>query len=147
MVYPYISYCNLAWASTYPTRIKQIFILQKRVIRIISQTDYLAHTTPLFQKLNLLNIYSLNSFQAACFVHDCLNNRLPACFNNFFLINKNLHNYNTRISNNLHIFPARTTLRKHSIKYRGPKIWNSLETEIKNINTYMFLNTHLVKAY
>ena len=31
MVYPYLTYCNINWASTYPTRLRSIYIAQKSI--------------------------------------------------------------------------------------------------------------------
>ena len=36
MVFPYINYCNLVWASTHQTKLEPIYRLQKRALRIIS---------------------------------------------------------------------------------------------------------------
>ena len=30
MVYPYLTYCNINWASTYPTMLRSIYIEQKK---------------------------------------------------------------------------------------------------------------------
>ena len=50
LIYPYMSYCNLVWASTYRTRLTTLTTLQKRVVRImmnvpIELTQYLYCTT------------------------------------------------------------------------------------------------------
>ena len=42
LVYPYLMYCVSVWASTYPTNLNRIIILQKR--RIISNQPFDAHT-------------------------------------------------------------------------------------------------------
>ena len=34
MVYPYLTYCNINWASTYPTRLRSIYIAQKKMVRL-----------------------------------------------------------------------------------------------------------------
>ena len=34
-VYPYLTYCNHVWGCTYQAKIKQLFILQKKVLRIM----------------------------------------------------------------------------------------------------------------
>ena len=31
MVYPYLTYCNINWESTYPTRLRSIYIAQKKI--------------------------------------------------------------------------------------------------------------------
>ena len=35
-VYPCLSYCNIVWSSTYPSNLNRIFLLQNRIVRIIS---------------------------------------------------------------------------------------------------------------
>ena len=35
MVYPYLTYCNINWASTYPTRLRSIYIAQKKMVRLM----------------------------------------------------------------------------------------------------------------
>ncbi len=30
MIYPYLTYCSIIWTSTYPTRLKSIFTIQKK---------------------------------------------------------------------------------------------------------------------
>src|SRR5688572_10284235 len=56
LMLPYLTYCTTAWAGGSPNRLKPIFLLQKRVIRIIAGVHYLAHSSPLFKSLNLLSI-------------------------------------------------------------------------------------------
>ena len=48
LVYPYLTYCNLIWASTYVTNLQRIYLLQKRIVRTISKADYQASSKPLF---------------------------------------------------------------------------------------------------
>ena len=36
LVYPYLTYCNLIWASAYVTNLERIYLLQKRAVRAIS---------------------------------------------------------------------------------------------------------------
>ena len=36
MVYPYLTYCNIIWMSTYPTRLKSIFTIQKKIVGIMT---------------------------------------------------------------------------------------------------------------
>ena len=37
LVYSYLQYCILAWSSTYPTNLRRLVLLQKRIVRIISK--------------------------------------------------------------------------------------------------------------
>ena len=146
MVYPYLSYCNIVWASTYPTRLNKLCTLQKRIIRIISHSDYLAHTKPLYLKLNLLNIFGINLFQSSSFIFDYFKGNLPHCFQSFFLQNHNIHGHHTRSNNDLHQIFARTTFSKFSLRFRGSNIWNSLPSNIKDTE-YKSIFKYLLKQY
>ena len=57
LIYPYLSYCNTAWSSTYVSNLSRIFLLQKRIVRVLTNSNYRAHTAPLFSKLKILSIY------------------------------------------------------------------------------------------
>ena len=41
MIFPYLSYCNIAWGANYNTRLSKLFLLQKRILRTIFSVDYL----------------------------------------------------------------------------------------------------------
>lgn len=138
MIYPYITYGNIVWVSTYPTRLHTIYILQKRIVRMISHADYLAHTAPIFSKLGLLNIFQINVFQTACFVFKFSTRSLPHSFDNFFTLNNEIHRYNTRQSRCFHYFKNRTTLYRFSIRQKGPSIWNSLPPDMKSSHFHIF---------
>ena len=69
LVYPYISNCSTVWTSTYPTNLNRIYLLQKRAVRAITKSDYLAHSAPLFSQLNVLDIYQVNSFHVGKFMY------------------------------------------------------------------------------
>ena len=53
-IYPYLTYCVEVWGNTPDTHIDPLIKLQKKIIRIITFSPYLAHTEPLFKELNIL---------------------------------------------------------------------------------------------
>ena len=61
---------------------------------------------------------------------------LPETFSNYFLSNKEIHNYNTRNSSSLHKRCNRTNYTKYSLVNKGIEVWNNLPTQYKNIQTY-----------
>ena len=53
LVTPHLHYCLLCWGSI----IKEndlLHIMQKRVLRTITKSNYIAHTEPLFKELKLV---------------------------------------------------------------------------------------------
>ena len=61
---------------------------------------------------------------------------LPEIFTNYFLANKEIHNYNTRNSSSLHKCCNRTNYTKHSLVNNGIGDWNNLPTQYKNMPAY-----------
>ena len=68
MIYPYLQYCSLVWLSTYPANLSRLVVLQKRVVRIINKSDFLAHTSPIFKKLHLLKLQDIRILQICKFI-------------------------------------------------------------------------------
>ena len=136
MILPYLTYCNLVWGNSNSTDINQLFLLQKKMIRIITNSAYLAHTNALFGQLRLLKIFDIYTVQATTFMHKITYNVLPAHSTSLFNRCSNTHGHHTRASiNNFFIEPRRTTLRSRTIRFSGPKLWNSLPNEIKEIRS------------
>ena len=42
------------WASTYPTNLNLLILLQKKVIRVLGNEDFYAHSSPIFKSLKIL---------------------------------------------------------------------------------------------
>lgn len=142
-IYPHLTYCNPIWSQTYPCHLSQVNILHKKIIRILTNSDFNEHTQPLFKSLNILNLADLSQLSIASFMYKTLN-----------LSNYNtqpLHNYQTRNQYSLYIPRPNLTLFKHSTMYIGPKIWNYLPGDIKQSKSLSCFKTklksHLLYAY
>ncbi|XP_065651061.1 uncharacterized protein LOC136079263 [Hydra vulgaris] len=61
-IHSYISYCNIAWASTCPSALKNIYIKQKQASRIICSVHKYTHSKPLLREIKALNVYELYVF-------------------------------------------------------------------------------------
>ena len=62
-IHSYLNYANTAWASTYATKLKRIYLKQKHEARIVINKDKLIRSKALFENLNALNIYQINIYQ------------------------------------------------------------------------------------
>ena len=56
MIYPYLSYCIHIWGSAYYCHLKDLTIMQKRIVRVVSGVPPLSHTESLFTDLKILPI-------------------------------------------------------------------------------------------
>jgi len=89
LLYPYLTYCNVAWSFTYCPNLNCIWPLQKRIVRLIAKAGYLANTAPLFCQLRLLDIFSINSFSIAIFMWSYHYNLLQVTFS--WLVNDSIN--------------------------------------------------------
>ena len=136
LIYPYLTYCNLIWASTYVTNLQRIYLLQKRAVRAISKADYKASSKPLFSNWKILDVFSIYSFQVSSFMYLYHNDALPISFTQIFQTGNQIHQYSTRYSDYYRPHTCRTNIKKFSIFFPGPRIWNSLPIDIKNAPTF-----------
>ena len=60
-IYPSF-YCIEVWGGASDKYIKSLFKVQKRAVRLIKSTSYLAHTQPIVHALNILNISKIYKF-------------------------------------------------------------------------------------
>src|SRR6218665_3305345 len=67
LVYPYLLYGNIIWASNYDTRVKPMVLLQKRIIRIIVGDKYYAHASHRFKQLGILKFQQINRYLIGIF--------------------------------------------------------------------------------
>ena len=103
-----------------------IYLLQKRMVRLISKAHHLANTVPLFSKLKVLDIYSIYSFSVATFMYSYHHNLLPSSFRNLFWSSNQVHHYEIRIASQYRPHFCGTKIKQFSVLYGGPSIWNSL---------------------
>lgn len=135
LIYPYLIYCNTIWSSTYVSNLKRLQILQKRIVRLLTSSSFLAHTAPLFKKLKILDINKINSFCTGIFMYSYHNKLLPPPFLNLFSTSNQFHNYNTRNADTYRSHACRTNIKQFTMLSRGPKLWNSLPDTVKNAGT------------
>ena len=120
-VFPYVTYCCSAWGATYPTHLKPLIVMQKKVIRIINGASYLSHTNNLFLQGNILKLVDIYKFSVGVFMFK--NSNLEVFYSN--------HDYNTRNRDQPNPTFQRLTLTQHSIFFNGPRLWNSIPENIR----------------
>lgn len=133
LIYPYLIYGLVSWGNTYNTTLDPLFNLQKKVVRLITFSDYRAHSNPLFHDLNILKIKDLVKFQTCILMHDYHHDKLPKVFKMYFSSTSTKHKYNTRFSSkdNYSLPLVKTNYGKFNIRFAGAALWNSLDENLK----------------
>ena len=140
LVYPFLTYCIIAWGNTYQTSLQPLFVLQKKAVRIITFSSFFEHTSLLFKDLNVIKLVDEVTVPIAVFKYKFKNQLFPTNFNVFFTSIKETHNYNTRLSSRMtYALPkTRTNYGIFSIRYQGTKIWNAISDNIKLLSLKQF---------
>src|SRR5688572_8846091 len=84
LIYPYLTYCNFIWTSTYNTHLTNLRVIQKKAIRLITGSAVNSHTRPLYLKFNLLNLSQIKFIQTGVFMYQYGRNLLPPAFLSYF---------------------------------------------------------------
>ena len=79
-VYPYLNYAAEVWGDACSSLILSILKLQKRAIRIITHSQRLEHTTPLFLKLYILRVEEIFFYKIALAMFKVYHIISPAVF-------------------------------------------------------------------
>ncbi|MCA9346951.1 hypothetical protein KC960_05680, partial [Candidatus Saccharibacteria bacterium] len=95
-IHPYITYGNVAWASTFRTKLQKIHRLQKRDIRVMTHSSRITHSRPLMQEHSILNVYEVNILQTLSFIFKHRINKVPVIFSTWFT--RIHHGYNSRLA-------------------------------------------------
>ena len=132
-VYPYMHYCIEVWGNTFDIFLNSIVKLQKKAVRIISNSHHLAHTDPLFCKYTILKLKKIYYYTVSLFMYKYINNMLPDVFNDLFIRNSDCHNYQTRQGNTLYVSRFKTLHMSKTLRIVGVKIWNNITKSI-NVN-------------
>ena len=82
--YPYLINCNHVWGNSYPTNLEKLYLVQKKLIRIITCSPYRAHTKPLCIANRKLTMIDIDTYIIGIFIYDCMNEHVPNSFQ-FFL--------------------------------------------------------------
>ena len=100
----------------------RIFKLQKRALRIMTNSKYNAHTEPLFKELEMLKVKNIFDVQCMKFWYKFVNKSLPEYFGKMFTFSNELYQIETRGQNQLHLFPTRTVIARNVLRHHIPDL-------------------------
>ena len=142
LILPHIIYCNILWGNCSTTKINSLLLLQKRALRIITHSNYLAHSEPLFYNLKTLKINDIHIWQTGIFMYKYTFNQLPSSFHNTFTYNSTIHSYPTRHATDYHLENPKLVVALKSIRHMGPDIWNALPNNLRHNTSLHSFKSH-----
>jgi len=136
LVQPLFDYCDIVWSSATKTELGRLQILHNRAARIILCTktrDH--HVSNLLSRLKWSTLEKRRHQHICNMVFRCINGQVPTYLTQLFNKNVQIHNYNTRHSEYLHVPPARTSKILRSFKHRAVALYNDLPNNVKTAIT------------
>ena len=74
---PYLSYCSEIWGNTYKTNTNCVYVLQKKVLRIVCNVDNQYHSNVLFKELCIPKLFDIIELKTAMIMYKANNKMLP----------------------------------------------------------------------
>ena len=122
-IHSVITYGIIFWGSS--TGSQDVFKLQKRAIRILTNSHSRTSCRDLFKRLEILPLQSQYIFSLVMFVAKNIND---------FNTNSNIHSINTRHKSNLYPPLLRLTKCQKGVYYSGIRVYNYLPLKIKELS-------------
>lgn len=127
-----LSYGIVVWGGTYESQIKTLILTQKWILKVITSKPKRFPTSQLFSNSWMMDMRQLYIFNVSKFMYQ---NKMTTI--------KNAHVYYTRQRQNLQIPQVNTTLFQKFICTTGPKIYNCIPEELKNLRNFRLFSKKL----
>lgn len=121
-IHSFMNYGVSLWGNS--SQSKQIFILQKRAIRLICGVPSRTHCRPLFIRLGILSLPSMYVLSTLLYIKQNLGHIIRV---------SDIHSYETRHRHNLVTNRCNFTSTQQSFQYVGSRLFNALPIEIRKL--------------
>ena len=111
-IFPYLIYCVEIWGNAANIYLDPLIKLQNKIIRVITFSQYLAHTNDLFVQLQILPFKNLEIHRIGLQMFKNNLGYIPKAVESLFITNSDVHKYNTRNGDKM-----RSAYGKHEFMY------------------------------
>ena len=94
---------------------------------------------------DILDIFQINTLDIAKFMFHYHNNLLPPLFLNLFMTNSQVHKYDARTAGNYCVHPCCRNVKKFTILYQGPRVWNCLPASTTNLSSFPMFKSKVLE--
>ena len=141
-VYSHLQYAILAWGSASKTALHKLNVLHRRVVRLMTlhgalkpffkynEEELLGNikSIELFKSCNILVLQDIFKLELAKFMFKARNNSLPENLNNIFIRPRHPRQRDFLIP------LTHNNWGETSLKFCGPKLWETIDSELKSKN-------------
>ena len=145
IAYSHLQYGITPWGNPAAKYVNKGQMQQNCIVETITKTSFFkTKISPLYDELKLLKLNNIYKLEVSKFMYKFKSKSLPICSDEYFVLPSKVHSYSTRFvtGDNYSLTRFNKSNSQRSICYQGPKIWNELPAEIKNIaqkNKHVFI--------
>ena len=127
LAHHHLRYGLTFWGAAPKTALNKLFMLQKKIVRLIHRSEFLEHTEPLFKNSFILKLDDMRKLEMSKFIYTDLNGQ------NFFQFapRNAIHSHGTRNRNRLNLPTPRSNILLNSVFFEGIRIFNEIADQIK----------------
>ena len=115
---------------TFPSYLDLILKLQKHYLRVVTFSNPIAHSNPMFLQYNVFKVSDLHKFQFRSLVHKWKYSLLSIQYSSYFSKASNVHHHHqTRFASNENLYIDQINTTQYglcTVHFSGAKLWNSL---------------------
>ena len=134
LVFSKLFYCSTVWSGTSKKNVKKLQRVQNFAARLVTKARKYDHITPLLYQLKWLPVKSMLLYKVGVLAFKCVKGLVPshltACFNKI----STMHDKDTRNKDLINIPYCKSASGQRTFLYRGIRLWNSLPTELRELN-------------
>ena len=139
-----LRYGILSWGTASQQQINRLQVLQNKALRFLSFSPLDTAMLPLYSHFKVLPLSKLMILEQANFMYRFHKNSLPITFKSY--CSRPSHGHRTRYAEtNFSLPPLQTKISDKSIKVIGPKIWASIDLDIKDLPFRKTFSKHMKK--
>jgi Reverse transcriptase (RNA-dependent DNA polymerase) len=150
LFHSHLLYCLPIYSCTTKKNLNKIIVMQKKIIRAISNVKYNAHTEPLFAQLNILPVEKLVTYAQGCLTHSIIYKLGPPALDGQWTFNADRNpDLELRNGQDIYIPLAVSEQVKRLPLFSFAENWNKLPYDRLNPNhtTFRIAILNHVKSY
>ena len=146
LILPHVDYCSIIWGNCGLVLKNKLQVLQNRAARIITNSPYEVRSYKILNKLGWDNLEMRRNKQKSTLMYNIVKGKAPISLKDLFVRSKELHEYDLRSSAvDLKLPLPHTEFLKRSLSFGGAKLWNSLPSVIKNVDSFKLFKSSIAK--
>ena len=103
-IFPYLIYCVEVWGNALSTDTQPLIKLQNKIIRLITNSHFLASSEKLYNETGILPFVTLVKYRIGLLMFKIAKLTVPISISRLFKLYSDVHNYNTRQAHHIHSF-------------------------------------------